>query len=117
MTDLHEDLRDNVRMLGDCLGQTIEDHKGLRFLAKIEKIRNLSKARRSSGKAVDYELLQTLGEFNDDELLPVARAFTQFVNLANIAEEHHRVRRRSGSWMSVPVIPSVVCLDGYSIRG
>ena len=42
MTDLHEDLRDNVRMLGDYLGQTIEDHKGRQFLDKIERIRNLS---------------------------------------------------------------------------
>jgi phosphoenolpyruvate carboxylase len=96
MTNLHEDLRDDVRMLGDCLGQTIEAHKGPQFLAKIEQIRNLSKAGRSSGKAVDNELLQTLSELDDDELLPVARAFTQFLNLSNIAEEHHRVRRRSG---------------------
>lgn len=96
MTSLHEDLRDNVRVLGECLGQTIEAHKGPQFLAKIEQIRKLSKAGRSSGKPVDDELLQTLSELNDDELLPVARAFTQFLNLSNIAEEHHRVRRRSG---------------------
>ena len=96
MTTLHEDLRDDVRMLGDCLGQTIVAHKGQAFLEKIEKIRTLSKAGRSSGKPVDDELLKTLGELGDDELLPVARAFTQFLNLSNIAEEHHRVRRRSG---------------------
>jgi len=29
-----------------------------------------------------------------DKVLPVARAFSQFLNLANIAEQHHRIRRR-----------------------
>ncbi|MEH6577649.1 MAG: phosphoenolpyruvate carboxylase [Amphritea sp.] len=96
MTSLHEDLRDDVRMLGECLGETIAAHKGPEFLEKIEKIRTLSKAGRSSGHPAENELLQTLSELPDDELLPVARAFTQFLNLANIAEEHHRVRRRSG---------------------
>ncbi|RTE65842.1 phosphoenolpyruvate carboxylase [Amphritea opalescens] len=96
MTTLHEDLRDDVRMLGDCLGQTIIAHKGQAFLDKIETIRALSKAGRSSGKPVGDELLKTLSELDDDDLLPVARAFTQFLNLSNIAEEHHRVRRRSG---------------------
>ncbi|BBB27357.1 phosphoenolpyruvate carboxylase [Amphritea japonica] len=96
MTTLHEDLRDDVRMLGECLGQTIAAHKGQDFLDKIENIRALSKAGRSSGKGADDELLKTLSELDDNELLPVARAFTQFLNLSNIAEEHHRVRRRSG---------------------
>ncbi len=95
MTNLHEDLRDDVRMLGECLGDTIAADKGPEFLAKIEKIRTLSKAGRASGQPAD-ELLHTLSELGDDELLLVARAFTQFLNLANIAEEHHRVRRRSG---------------------
>ena len=96
MTTLHEDLRDDVRMLGECLGQTIAAHKGQPFLDKIETIRALSKAGRSSVKGADDELLKTLSELEDDELLPVARAFTQFLNLSNVAEEHHRVRRRSG---------------------
>lgn len=96
MTTLHEDLRDDVRMLGEYLGQTIATHKGQDFLDTIETIRKLSKAGRSSGQPADDELLETLSQLNDDELLPVARAFTQFLNLANIAEEHHRVRRRSG---------------------
>ncbi|MBQ0785757.1 MAG: phosphoenolpyruvate carboxylase [Amphritea sp.] len=96
MTTLHEDLRDDVRMLGECLGQTIAAHKGQQFLDKIEAIRALSKAGRSSVKGADDELLKALSELEDDELLPVARAFTQFLNLSNVAEEHHRVRRRSG---------------------
>ncbi len=94
MADLHEALRDNVRMLGDCLGQTIETQLGEAFLQKVERIRKLAKAGRLEDKPEHDELLSALGELSEDEVLPVARAFTQFLNLANIAEEHHRVRRR-----------------------
>ena len=48
MADLHENLRDDVRMLGESLGQTIETHLGEAFLEKIERIRQLAKAGRDS---------------------------------------------------------------------
>lgn len=93
MSDLHEDLRHDVRMLGESLGQTIENHLGEAFLGKIERIRQLAKAGRDSKEGEHQALLRELGALNEDEVLPVARAFTQFLNLANIAEEYHRVRR------------------------
>ena len=37
MNQLHESLRDNVRELGDYLGQTISHHLGDDFLEKIEE--------------------------------------------------------------------------------
>ena len=39
-----------------------------------------------------------------DEALPVARAFSQFLNLANIAEQHHRIRRRR-AYQQAPDLP------------
>jgi len=91
MSSLHEDLRDDVRRLGDSLGRTIADDLGDEMIAVIEQIRQLAKEGRSAG---DNEALQAhLSQLKDEELLPVARAFTQFLNLANIAEEHHRIRR------------------------
>ena len=92
MTELHEALRDNVRMLGDSLGQTIENQLGSGMLQKIETIRGLAKLGRNSGSGEQSELLSALAALSDDEVLPIARAFTQFLNLANIAEEYHRVR-------------------------
>ncbi|WP_432696478.1 phosphoenolpyruvate carboxylase [Marinobacterium sp. YM272] len=94
MSDLHEDLRDDVRMLGESLGRTISSDKGPEFLARVEQIRKLAKAGRSEDEPEHQQLLEELGKLHEDEVLPVARAFTQFLNLANIAEEHHRVRRR-----------------------
>ena len=93
MADMHESLRDDVRMLGESLGQTIESHLGEAFLEKIERIRQLAKAGRDSEEGEHDALLKELGALNEDEVLPVARAFSQFLNLANIAEEYDRVRR------------------------
>jgi len=89
VNQLHESLRDNVRELGDYLGQTISHHLGDAFLEKIETIRHLAKADRV-GDHSDSSLQDYLSNLSDDELLPVARAFNQFLNLANIAEQHYR---------------------------
>jgi phosphoenolpyruvate carboxylase len=93
MSDLHEALRDDVRMLGECLGKTIAQHLGDGFLDKVERVRKKAKEARTGNRSGQDELLAELKGLSEDEMLPVARAFTQFLNLANIAEEHHRVRR------------------------
>ena len=93
MTDLHEALRDDVRMLGTSLGETIKSDLGDAFLDKIERVRKLAKEGREEAQPEHEELLQALHDLSEDDVLPIARAFTQFLNLANIAEEHHRVRR------------------------
>jgi phosphoenolpyruvate carboxylase len=93
MTDLHEALRDDVRMLGISLGETIKSHLGTEFLDKIENVRKLAKEGRGGDQSEHDALLKALNDLSEDDVLPLARAFTQFLNLANIAEEHHRVRR------------------------
>lgn len=94
LTDPHEPLRRNVRLLGDILGATIREQEGQWVLDKIEAIRRLSKNARK-GSATDRELLiATLSSMPADELVLIARAFSHYLNLANIAEQHHRVRRR-----------------------
>ena len=93
MTDLHEALRDDVRMLGTSLGETIKSHWGDELFGKIEAVRQLAKEGRNAAEPEHEELLQALHDLSEDDVLPLSRAFTQFLNLANIAEEHHRVRR------------------------
>ncbi|WP_116364612.1 phosphoenolpyruvate carboxylase [Parahaliea mediterranea] len=91
-------LRSNVSFLGRLLGETIADAEGPEFLALIEKIRGLSKtARLASGddSSVEREqLLAVLRNLDNAQLVPVARAFSQFLNLANIADQHHTVSRQ-----------------------
>lgn len=92
--DLHESLRDNVRVLGDSLGRTIADDLGPAFVARIETIRSLAKRGRSGEEDGQRELIDYLRRLPEKDLLPVTRAFNQFLNLANIAEQHYRARFR-----------------------
>ncbi|MCH4561764.1 phosphoenolpyruvate carboxylase [Halomonas sp. EGI 63088] len=92
--DLHESLRDNVRILGDSLGRTIADDLGTGFVDKIETIRGFAKHGRQGDQQSRRELIEYLRRLPDRDLLPVTRAFNQFLNLANIAEQHYRARFR-----------------------
>lgn len=92
MSDRQASLRENVRLLGDCLGESMSNHLGESFLEKVENIRLLSKDGRQSGDSA--ALIQALEALEDKEIVPVARAFNQFLNLSNIAEQYHRVHRR-----------------------
>ena len=94
MVDLQTPLRDNVRLLGQLLGNTINSDLGPEFVEKIEKIRHLAKDARH-GEGYTQDLIAALSSLEEHELVPMARAFSQFLNLANLAEEHHRIRRRN----------------------
>lgn len=92
MSSLPESLRDDVRLLGELLGASILAHQGPALFDKIEAIRHLSKALAQAGhaEATDYQpLVRALGGLADAEILPIARAFNQFLNLANIADQHY----------------------------
>ena len=93
MSEMYAALRGNVGMLGQLLGKTIKEHLGDQFLDKIETIRQLAKSSRQGNEQDRHLLITTLQNLSDDELLPVARAFSQFLNLANVAEEFHSMSR------------------------
>lgn len=93
MTEQYADLRNNVSLLGQLLDKTIGDHLGDEFLKKIECIRQLSKSSQAGNENDGETLINVLTNLSDDELLPVTRAFTHFLNLANIAEQFHGISR------------------------
>ncbi|MBE0366019.1 phosphoenolpyruvate carboxylase [Pseudoalteromonas ulvae UL12] len=88
-------LKSNVNLLGQLLGKTIKEAQGEAVLAKVEQIRALSKASRNEEGSSRDELIEVLHQLTDDELLPVARAFNQFLNLANVAEQFHTISRQN----------------------
>jgi Phosphoenolpyruvate carboxylase (EC 4.1.1.31) len=94
MNEKYSALKSNVSMLGHLLGNTIEDAHGPALLEKVEEIRQLSKSA-AAGNQDDHAKLKTvLQNLPADQLLPVARAFSQFLNLTNIAEQYHTVSRQ-----------------------
>ena len=87
-------LRDDVRLLGNLLGETLRRQEGEQLYETVERVRALSKSGRA-GNARDFdELERVLRGLPLDQALTVARAFAHFLTLANIAEQHHRLRRR-----------------------
>ncbi len=114
--DKYASLRSNVSFLGTLLGKVIRSHHGDAFLDKIETIRQLSKSARQ-GAAEDYEKLVTLlHNLNDDELVPVAKAFNQFLAMANIAEQYHTIDREGRKQVDRPD-PFETLLDTLKAEG
>ncbi|ATO19170.1 phosphoenolpyruvate carboxylase [Acinetobacter sp. LoGeW2-3] len=90
-------LREDVRLLGNLLGETLKLHAGQDLFNQVEQIRALSKGARDGQVEAEKQLEQLFLSLEDDEILPLTRAFTHFLNFANIAEQYHVVRRRRQS--------------------
>jgi len=92
--DPHQPLRDDVRLLGTLLGDALRSIEGAPLFEAVEDVRALSKRARGGGDDHMEALERTLTRLPPPAALTVARAFAHFLSLANIAEQHHRIRRR-----------------------
>jgi phosphoenolpyruvate carboxylase len=103
MTEKRTDapLREDIRQLGGQLGSTLLEQGGEELYQRVEEIRRLSKDARAGVEGAADALERMLVELPDEQIMPVVRAFSHFLNLANIAEQHHRVRR-SRAWQRDP---------------
>jgi phosphoenolpyruvate carboxylase len=104
---LDSQLIDTVRSLGTTLGDTIRDQLGEQWLARIETIRVDGRKAHQGDEGCAQELKALFTELKDEELLTVGRAFSQFLNLANIAEQEFN----SGNTSSDPVAELFAHLD------
>ena len=89
-----EPLRRDVRLLGGLLGETIALQHGNALFELVEEVRTIAKQVRLGETAATRRLIDKLSGLSAGELLNLARAFTLFLNLANIAEQHHQIRQR-----------------------
>ena len=92
--DPHKPLRDDVRLLGDVLGDTLRAREGELLLGRVEEVRALAKRAHAGDPDAFEALADRLCDLPIAAAVPIARAFAQFLALANIAEQHHRIRRR-----------------------
>src|ERR1700674_515709 len=88
-------LKEDIRMLGRLLGDTLREQEGDDAFELIERIRQTAiRFRREGDTQARAELQSILSRLSDADAVAVIRAFTYFSQLANIAEDLHRNRRR-----------------------
>ena len=89
-----EPMREDIRLLGAILGDTVREQNGEEVFDLVERARVESfRVRRSE---IDRaELARMFDGIDIHQAIPVIRAFTHFALLANVAEDIHRERRRA----------------------
>ena len=97
-------MRRDVRLLGDILGQVISESGGQDLLDDVERLRHAVIAARRGGSSPEAAVDDDAARQADDDIAAlvagwpleradaVARAFTVYFHLANLAEEHYRIR-------------------------
>ncbi len=97
-TDEDLPLREDIRLLGRLLGDTIRDDAGQPMFDLVEQIRRTAVRYRRDQDAESMTLLEaTISALDAAHATSVVRAFSYFHHLANIAEDLHQRRRRLAS--------------------
>ncbi len=87
-------LRDDIRLLGRILGDTVREQEGEAVFDIVERIRRTSiRFHRDEDATARRDLEETLNELSEDRPTQIIRAFSFFSHLANIAEDQHHIRR------------------------
>lgn len=86
-------LENDIQLLGDTLIQVIREQEGEATLKIIDEIRHCVHQARDGKENHRKNFENLLSNMADAAMLPVARFFGHYLNLANIAEQQHRVRR------------------------
>jgi phosphoenolpyruvate carboxylase len=89
---LPEPMRRDVRLLGDILGEIIRDSGGPGLLADVERLRHAVIDARHGDRDAGDEIATLVASWSLDQAEQVARAFAVYFHLANLAEEHQRIR-------------------------
>jgi phosphoenolpyruvate carboxylase len=93
---LEEDvrLRNDIRLLGRILGDTVRDQEGADVFDLVERIRQTSiRFHRDDDKPARRELEVILDGMSTSETVRIVRAFSYFSHLANIAEDQNNIRQ------------------------
>ena len=88
-------LKEDIRLLGRLLGDTLREQEGDEIFNLIESVRNNAvRFRRDGDQQARAGLEAMLCGLSQDATVLVVRAFTYFSQLSNIAEDLHHIRRR-----------------------
>ncbi len=92
MTTPIEPLSEQIHLLGDLLGHTIEEQEGCDLFERVEEVRALAKRSRAGETGARDQLLALAQRLSLPEARGVVKAFTTYFQLVNLAEEQERVR-------------------------
>ena len=107
-------LRRDVRTLGQLLGDAIRAQDGEVLFATIETLRGLTTAHREGGAAPLAEAIDLVEAQPVNDLYQLARAFTFYFELTNLAETNHRKRRRREGEIHGSVQPGATLRPDFS---
>ena len=89
----HAALRADIRLLGNLLGETLIASHGQELLDLVTRVRKLSRGEGAADpEAADAELTALLHGLDGTTSTALARAFSTFFALTNVAEQLHRSR-------------------------
>ncbi|MXR50321.1 phosphoenolpyruvate carboxylase [Halovenus sp. WSH3] len=92
-SQLHQrTLGEDIREFGDLLGEIIREHGSPEIFETVEQLRTGSIAYRAGERDSRAGLKATLSELDTHQQRTLARAFTTYFELTNLAEERERVR-------------------------
>jgi phosphoenolpyruvate carboxylase len=87
-------LREEIRLLGRILGDTVRDQEGVDVFDLVERIRQTSiRFHRDEDRVARRELELILDSMSTAETVRIVRAYSYFSHLANIAEDHNNIRQ------------------------
>ena len=109
---LPEPMRREVRLLGDILGEIIRDSGGPGLLADVERLRHAVIDARHGDHDAGDEIATLVASWSQEQAEQVARAFAVYFHLANLAEEHQRIRMLRERDTGQPVRESLAAAVG-----
>ena len=111
-------LRDDIRLLGRLLGDTLREQEGTALYERVESIRRSAlRFRREGDLGAKGALEKLLDGLDHDAVTRVVRAFSFFSQLANIAEDlHHNRRRRAHQIAGSPPQPGSMAFALASVQ-
>src|SRR5690554_2584203 len=85
-------MRDEIRLLGNLLGDIIKQQQGDEIFDLVEDVRQTAKSRRSGEPGAAEKLVDLIQNTDLNQKRMLTKAFSNYFQLINIAEEHQRIR-------------------------
>ena len=91
-TDLNNAMSADIKLLGNLLGLVIREQHGTEGFRLVEQVRAEARARRKGEPGAEEALRATIDQLDAPSLDVLIKAFSNYFQLINIAEDQQRIR-------------------------